>query len=84
MLSLAQRYACGIQQLNSFLPTPVSKLRIIGGGSRNKLLNRFTAEAAGIDVEVGDVEATAIGNILVQAIADGKVNSRDDISEVVY
>lgn len=84
MLSLAQRYARGIQQLNSFLPTPVSKLRIIGGGSRNKLLNRFTAEAAGIEVEVGDVEATAIGNILVQAIADGKVNSRDDISEVVY
>lgn len=83
ILSLAQRYARGIQQLNSFLPSPIKKLRIVGGGSRNKLLNRFTAEAAGIEVEAGDVEATAIGNILVQAIADGKVSSRDDISEVI-
>lgn len=54
----------------------------MGGGSRNKLLNRLTAEAAGIKVEAADVEATAIGNILVQAIADGRVTSRDDITSV--
>ncbi len=80
--SLAQRYARGIRQLDTFLPSPVKKLRIMGGGSRNKLLNRLTAEAAGIEVEAADVEATAIGNILVQAIADGRVTSRDDITAV--
>lgn len=80
--SLAQRYARGIRQLDTFLPSPVKKLRIMGGGSRNKLLNRLTAEAAGIEVETADVEATAIGNILVQAIADGRVTSRDDLTSV--
>lgn len=80
--SLAQRYARGIRQLDTFLPSPVKKLRIMGGGSRNKLLNRLTAEAAGIEVEAADVEATAIGNILVQAIADGRVSSRDDLTSV--
>lgn len=80
--SLAQRYARGIRQLDTFLPSPVKKLRIMGGGSRNKLLNRLTAEAAGIEVEAADVEATAIGNILVQAIADERVTSRDDITAV--
>lgn len=82
IMSLAQRYARGIRQLNALLDTPVTKLRIMGGGSRNKLLNRLTAEAAGIEVEAADVEATAIGNILVQAIADGAVSSRDDITAV--
>ncbi len=80
--SLSQRYARGIRQLDTFLPSPVKKLRIMGGGSRNKLLNRLTAEAAGIEVEAADVEATAIGNILVQAIADGRVTSRDDLTSV--
>lgn len=80
--SLAQRYARGIRQLDTFLPSPVKKLRIMDGGSRNKLLNRLTAEAAGIEVEAADVEATAIGNILVQAIADGRVSSRDDLTSV--
>ena len=83
IMSLARRYACGIRQLNTFLDKPVKKLRIMGGGSRNKLLNRLTAECAGIEVEAADVEATAIGNILVQAIADGKVTSRADLSAVV-
>ncbi len=82
IMSLAQRYARGIRQLNALLDTPVTKLRIMGGGSRNKLLNRLTAEAAGIEVEAADVEATAIGNILVQAIADGAVSSRDGITAV--
>lgn len=83
IMSLANRYARGIRQLNTFLDTPVKKLRIMGGGSRNKLLNRLTAEVAGIEVEAADVEATAIGNILIQAIADGKITSRADLSVVI-
>jgi rhamnulokinase len=65
--SLAQRYKRGIEQLNCLLPEPVECLHIIGGGCRNKLLNRMTEEAIGIPVIAGPVEATAIGNIMVQA-----------------
>jgi len=83
MMSLARRYARGIRQLDTFLDSPVKKLRVMGGGSRNRLLNRLTAEAAGIEVEAADVEATAIGNILVQAIADGAVTGRGDIKAIL-
>lgn len=81
--SLARRYARGIVNLNTFLPQPVTRLRIMGGGSRNRLLNRLTAEYAGIEVEAADVEATAIGNILVQAVADGAVAGREDIKAIL-
>lgn len=80
LLSLAQRYKKGIEQLNLQLPHPVEQLVIIGGGSRNKLLNRLTAEATGINVGTGPAEATAVGNILMQAIASGEISSRNDIS----
>ena len=56
---------------------------IIGGGCRNSLLNRLTAEALGIPVYAGPVEATAIGNILVQAIAKGEIGSREEIKEFI-
>ena len=65
--SLAERYRKGIAYLNTLLPAPIESLCIIGGGSRNKLLNRLTEEATGVPVSTGGVEATAIGNILVQA-----------------
>lgn len=52
--------------MNKLLPRPVEKLHIIGGGSQNKYLNRLTAIATGLEVDAGPVEATAIGNILVQ------------------
>lgn len=67
--SLAQRYARGIQHFNALLPHPIQEINIIGGGSRNALLNRLTAEATGLPVVAGPVEATAIGNILCQAQA---------------
>lgn len=65
--SLADRYRKGVAYLNTLLPEPIASLCVIGGGSRNKLLNRLTEEATGVPVTTGDVEATAIGNILVQA-----------------
>lgn len=64
--SLAARYKKGIEALNEMLPKPIDCLHIIGGGSQNKLLNRMTAEATGLRVEAGPVEATAIGNIKMQ------------------
>ena len=66
MRSLADRYRRGIEQLNALLPEPVTRLNIIGGGSRNELLNELTAEATGLEVIAGPVEATAIGNIMIQ------------------
>ena len=81
--SLAQRYKQGVTQLNSLLPSPVTQLHIIGGGCRNRLLNRLTEEALGIPVYAGPVEATAIGNILVQALACGEIKTRDEITEII-
>ena len=64
--SLAKRYATAIRDLNTMLPEPVRRLHIIGGGSQNTLLNELTARATGLTVTTGDVEATAVGNILSQ------------------
>lgn len=64
--SLAHRYATAICNLNKMLPYPVRRLHIIGGGSQNTLLNELTAKTTGLTVSTGDVEATAIGNILCQ------------------
>lgn len=83
LMSLAARYKRGIDELNSMLPATVSRLQIIGGGSRNALLNRLTEEAIGIPVMAGPVEATAIGNVLLQAVADGVISSASDIDGII-
>lgn len=80
--SLAAKYAEAAQHLNAMLPSPIRKLHIIGGGSQNLLLNRLTADALGVPVEAGPVEATAIGNILCQALAKGEVESVDEMRQV--
>lgn len=64
--SLAKRYDTAIRNLNTMLPDDVQRLHIIGGGSQNTLLNELTEKATGLKVTTGDVEATAIGNILCQ------------------
>lgn len=69
MMSLAKRYERGIRSLEAIVGKPVTKLNIIGGGSRNGLINRLTAEAAGVEVIAGPVEATGIGSIMLQARA---------------
>lgn len=65
--SLAQSYAIAIRNLNTLLSEPVRRLHIIGGGSQNTLLNELTSKATGLMVTTGEVEATAIGNVLCQA-----------------
>ena len=80
--SLAAKYAEATAHLNAMLPTPIKKLHIIGGGSQNKLLNRLTEEALGVPVEAGPVEATAIGNILCQALAKGEVESVAEMRKI--
>lgn len=81
--SLACRYKRGVDALNECLPAPVKQLHIIGGGCQNRLLNQLTANALGIPVYAGPVEATAIGNILVQAWAKGEISSLRELKEIV-
>ena len=62
---------------------PVEVIHIVGGGTKNELLNQFTASACGRPVVTGPVEATALGNVLVQARTSGEIGSLSDIREVV-
>jgi rhamnulokinase len=74
--SLSNRYREVLTTLKEIAPFPIEKLHVIGGGSRNNLLNRFTANAIGLPVIAGPAEATAIGNIMIQAKAAGLVKDR--------
>lgn len=73
--SLALKYRQTLELLQGLAPFPIERLHVIGGGSKNTLLNRFTANATGIPVLAGPSEATAIGNIMIQAKADGMVET---------
>ncbi len=77
--SMAAKYAEVMNMFQQIAPVKIERLHIIGGGCRNELLNRFTAEALGIPVFAGPVEATAIGNCMMQAKAAGIVNSEEEI-----
>ena len=81
--SLADRYKEVLGMLRSFAPFPVEKLHIIGGGSSNDLLNQWTADATGLPVVAGPVEATAIGNLMMQAKAAGEVADRWQMRRLV-
>jgi len=76
--NLARKYAETINQLEDVIDSPINRLYVVGGGSQNDLLNQLTADATGKIVTAGPVEATAIGNILMQARATGQL---DDISQ---
>ena len=73
--SLAFRYASLLGTIESLTNQKIREVRIIGGGSQNAYLNQATANASGLPVSAGPVEATAIGNALVQSIADGRFAS---------
>ena len=74
--SLADRYKEVLDMLQGFAPFKIEKLHVIGGGSANELLNQWTANALGIPVVAGPTEATAIGNLMLQARAAGLVADR--------
>ena len=58
-------------------------LHMVGGGIQNKLLCQFAANACGVKVVAGPVEATAIGNLMVQAMALGEVDGLAQAREIV-
>ena len=81
--SLALGYRRTVEDLATVTGRPVTAVHIVGGGSRNQLLNQAVADVIGLPVIAGPVEATALGNILVQLIALGDVADLSQAREVV-
>lgn len=81
--SLALKYRWGLEKLEEILGRGLDVIHIIGGGCQNKLLCQLTADATGRQVVAGPVEATAIGNIMMQALTRGYVESVDEARELI-
>ncbi len=81
--SLAGKYKTVLEKIEKISNKKINKLHIVGGGSKNKLLNQLTADATGKLILAGPVEATALGNILLQAIAGGKIENIKKAREVI-
>src|SRR5262249_32830908 len=81
--SLALRYRWVLERLEELLGRRLDVVHVVGGGSQNELLCQFTADACNRPVVAGPVEATAIGNVLVQAIGLGLLKSLPEAREVV-
>ena len=81
--SLALRYREVLEMLEKMAPFAIDVLHIIGGGSKNALLNQYTANATGKRVVAGPSEATAIGNVMIQAIGAGAVESLAEARKII-
>jgi rhamnulokinase len=82
LLSLACKYRLVLEQLEAVAGRVASCVHVVGGGSRDALLCRFTAELLGRPVVAGPVEASALGNILVQAMGLGELGSPAEAHQV--
>jgi rhamnulokinase len=80
--SLAESYTRVLHRLESLLGRPIDVVHIVGGGSRNRLLNQLTADFSGKTVVAGPTEATAAGNILVQALGAGVVSGLSEVRAI--
>lgn len=81
--SLALLYKKNLDDLEGLTGQKIDTLHIVGGGSNSSLLNEFAANASGRTVIAGPVEATAIGNLLIQSISLGDLSSLAELREVV-
>jgi rhamnulokinase len=81
--SLAVAYASVLAGLEELTGTKIEVVHIVGGGSRNKVLNPFAASACGRPVVTGPIEATVLGNLLVQARSHGELHSLGEIRSAV-
>ena len=81
--SLARRYKEVVDMLQTFAPFPIEKLHVIGGGSANDTMSQWTADELGIPVVAGPTEATAIGNVMIQARAAGLVKDRWEMRKMI-
>lgn len=80
---LALAYRSTLTQLEEASKRRIHRINIVGGGSRNALLSQFAADAMDKPVYAGPAEATAIGNLLIQAKATGRVRDLDHIRKIV-
>jgi rhamnulokinase len=81
--SLAARYGEVLENIEALTGRRINRIHIVGGGSRNELLNQLAANATGRTVIAGPAEATAAGNVLVQAIGAGIVSGVGEAREIV-
>ena len=81
--SLALKYRMVLDTLEELTGVRIAEIQIIGGGSQNRLLNQFTADATGRPLVAGPVEATALGNVAVQMVATGAVRSITEARQVI-
>ena len=72
-----------LDMLQEFAPFKIEKLHVIGGGSANDYMSQLTADTLGIPVVAGPVEATAIGNVMIQAQAAGLVSDRWEMRRLI-
>ena len=77
------KYRWAVERLEEILGTTIRTIHVVGGGARNALLCQFTADACGRPVLAGPVEATAMGNVLIQAMGRGRIGSLADVRSVV-
>jgi rhamnulokinase len=81
--SLALKYRAVLRSLEQLCGKRIEQIRVIGGGSKNRLLNQFTADANGLRVVAGPAEATALGNVGVQMLATGTAGSLKEVRAIV-
>jgi rhamnulokinase len=81
--SLALKYRYILDGLRAVTGHSIRKIHIVGGGARNRTLNRYTASAAGLPVFAGPFEATSVGNLLMQAVGLGLIDSLAGLRRVV-
>jgi rhamnulokinase len=81
--SLALKYRSVLLSLEQLCGKRIKQLRVIGGGSKNRMLGQFTADATGRRVLAGPAEATALGNIAIQILATGEASSLQEVRTIV-
>ncbi len=81
--SLALKYAWVVDQLGAVTGQTIERIHIVGGGSQNELLCQMTANASKREVVAGPIEATAIGNIAIQAITSGEIADLRQARELI-
>jgi rhamnulokinase len=81
--SLAFKYRVVLFNLEKLTGKRIERIRVIGGGSKNRLLNQMTADATGKKVHAGPAEATALGNVAIQILATGAATSLKEVRAIV-
>jgi len=80
---LALKYREVLENLRRKTGKSLQQLHIVGGGTQNELLNQMTADSTGCEVLTGPIEATGVGNVVVQMMAQGEVTSLADARELI-